>query len=184
MCVAGSIIFIHICCRCVAGVLQECCRFVVGCCRMVSCGAVTVCHLTHLGLVCYRVGCMQVIEACQTYVSATPKYHCNTQQQTGTYCNTEQLIAIQCNTGNQGLSTQSARFHNISAAYCSTPHTANSIEQHTCQRAKQGEEALLPRERHPATGRRSAWHLVQSMECLWVEQEAVFKAATLHQGRD
>ena len=106
-----------------------CCRIMPKCCRILHC--VAVCHLTHLGLVCYRVGRMQVIEACQIYVSATPKYHCNTLQHTTTHDNTRQHTAIKII---EAVRHTSAQLPNIIATQCNTlQHTAAHCNrlQHT-----------------------------------------------------
>ena len=100
VCVAGSGVCTHMCCRCVADVLQMCCRCVAGVLQ-VGC-MVLQCDLTHLGLVCYRVGRMQVIEACQTLCQCNFQIslqhtatHCSTPQRTTTHCNTLKQTATQ-----------------------------------------------------------------------------------------
>ena len=130
------------------------------CCRVLQCVAFS--HLKDLGLMCCRVGVMQVIQACQIHVSDNTPYPCNTMQHK--HCDALQHIATHCNTGNRGL--PDTRQRDFATLIQRTQHSVlcqhTVIEHRNCQRTKQSKEALLPCERCPASGRRSAWHLVQS----------------------
>ena len=117
--------------KCAAGVLQV---------NFMLLRSVAWCHLKHLGLVCCRVRGMQVIQAWQKHVSANPQYACNTMRRTQR--DALQHIAIHGNTGDWGLPGTRQRDSTIlpqRTAKQDTLPTQSTTEQHTCQRAKQGE---------------------------------------------